>query len=124
MSIMKEETRNWLKKAEEDLGTAEDCLKIKRFHASAFFSQQAAEKALKALQIEKLGRFDKVHDLLTLADSVKATKGVVDCCIKLNPYYTITRYPDVEKSVKEQLVKGLPSTSKRVVEWAKQILKQ
>lgn len=70
MIIVKEEAKNWLKKAEEDLGTAEDCIKIKRFYAAAFYSQQAAEKALKALQIEKLSRFDKVHDLLTLADSI------------------------------------------------------
>lgn len=113
-----------MNRAEEDLGTAEDCIKIKRFHAVAFYSQQAAEKALKALQIEKLSRFDRVHDLLTLAASIKAPTEIVNCCLKLNPYYTITRYPDVEETIKEEAAKGLPKISRRVVEWAKQTLKQ
>jgi len=93
---MKEEITNWLKKSEEDLGTAEDCLKSKRLNACAFYSQQAAEKALKALQIQKFSRFDKVHDLIVLTDSVKAPDEITEYCIKLNPYYTITRYPDLK----------------------------
>jgi len=74
---MKNETKNWLKKAEEDL-----------------------------------------------ADSLKAPKEIVDCCVNLNPYYTITRYPDVEEAVKEETAKMLPEQSKMVLEWAKRILKQ
>lgn len=122
--LVKEETENWLKKAEEDLGTAEDCIKVKRFHAAAFYSQQAAEKALKALQIEKLDKFDKIHDLLTLADSIKAPKEIINYCLKVNPYYTITRYPDVGESLKGETAKELPKISRKVVEWAKQTLKQ
>ncbi|WP_204327927.1 HEPN domain-containing protein, partial [Proteus mirabilis] len=36
----------------EDLKTAEVLVEVKRYYASVFFSQQAAEKALKALYIE------------------------------------------------------------------------
>lgn len=36
---MKPEAERWLKKAEEDYGTSEDCFKSGRFSASAFFSQ-------------------------------------------------------------------------------------
>jgi len=120
---MKEETKKWLMKAGEDLGTAEDCMKSKRFSASAFYSQQASEKALKALQIQKFDKFDKVHDLLVLADSVKAPGQITNHCIKLTPYYTITRYPDVEEPISEDVARDLLDISKKVVEWVKQTLK-
>lgn len=120
---MKEEAEKWVKKAEEELGTAEDCIKSKRFSASAFYSQQASEKALKALQIQKFDKFDKVHDLLVLADSVKTPADITKYCIKLTPYYTITRYPDIEEPISEETAKDLLNKSKKVVEWAKQTLK-
>jgi len=37
----------WLDQAFADLKTARDCLKDGNFYATAFFAQQAAEKALK-----------------------------------------------------------------------------
>lgn len=98
-------------------------MKIRRFHASAFYSQQAAEKALKAMQIQMLSRFDRVHDLLTLADSVKTPEEILNCCLRLNPYYTITRYPDVGEPIAEKTAKEVVDKSRRVVEWVKQSLK-
>lgn len=59
---MRKETENWVKKAKEDVGTASYNLKGKR---------------LKAMQIEKLGRFDGVHDLLALAKSVEAPENII-----------------------------------------------
>ncbi len=79
---MKPEAEAWLAKAEEDFGTSEDCFKSGRFAASAFFSQQAAEKSLKSLQIERLNRFDKVHDLVVLSGSIAAPDDVVKSCIR------------------------------------------
>ena len=37
----------WWEQSEEDLATARSNLESGRYYASAFFSQQAAEKALK-----------------------------------------------------------------------------
>lgn len=113
MNEIKEESKNWLKESEDDLGTAKDCIKVRRFKASVFYSQQASKKALKALQIQKLGKFDKVHDLLTLADSVEASNDIIACCIKLNPYYITARYPDVGEIVSEDTAKELLENSKR-----------
>lgn len=118
---MRKETLKWLRQAEEDLKTAEACAKAERLDASAFYSQQAAEKALKAIQIQKLNRFEKTHDLLTLADSVKAPAGIIECCVKLNSYYTITRYPDVGEPIAKETIKDLLDKARKVVEWAKQI---
>lgn len=45
-----EEGLRWLDQAQADLKTAKDCLKDGNYYASAFFSHQAAEKALKGLE--------------------------------------------------------------------------
>lgn len=125
---MRKEIENWLKQAEDDFETAEVCLNNGKFNASAFHSQQAAEKALKALQIQKLGRFDRVHDILALAGTVNAPGEIITCCIRLTPYYTVTRYPDVGRTaivVVEETGRDLLGKSKRVIEWVKmQTLKQ
>ena len=99
------EAKKWFKKSKEDLDTAKACFRIKKFEASAFYSQQAAEKALEALQIKDTGEFSKVHDLLLLANKVGAPKHICDCCAKLSSYYTITRYPDIEEPISGAVVK-------------------
>ena len=116
---MKEETKNWLKKAEEDLGTAEDCLKSKRFSASAFFCQQAIEKALKALEIERLGKFDKTHDLYFLGKKLNLPKELVDICEEISEYYVETRYPDTYAVFEETKVSGALKKTRKVIEWTK-----
>ncbi|MBI2971448.1 MAG: HEPN domain-containing protein [Candidatus Aenigmarchaeota archaeon] len=121
---MKNETKAWLKKAKEDIETARYNLKGKKLNAAVFFAQQAAEKSLKAVQIERLGRFDRIHDLLTLAKSVSAPESVVESCASVNPYYTITRYPDSEDKTDEKTAKSLLKSSRKVLTWAKQTLKQ
>lgn len=73
---MRKEAKSWLDKAEEDFSTAQDCLTSKHFDASAFHAQQAAEKALKALQIQTHGRFDKMHDLVSL-EAVNSPNDII-----------------------------------------------
>ncbi len=46
---MREEAARWLSEAEWDLGNAEILYREKRWNAAAFYSHQAAEKAVKAL---------------------------------------------------------------------------
>jgi len=46
---MKQEVKNWLKKAEHDFVTSWVNFQQEIYDASAFFCQQAVEKALKAL---------------------------------------------------------------------------
>jgi len=104
---MKKETIDWLKKANDDIKTADFNLKGRRLDAAAFYSQQASEKALKAIQIEKLGNFRKIHDLVALAQSVNATDEIKKSCSIISPFYTIIRYPDViEKDKQENCVRN------------------
>ncbi|MEM0481575.1 MAG: HEPN domain-containing protein [Nitrososphaerota archaeon] len=46
-----EEGLRWLDQAKADMKTAKDCLETENYYASAYFAQQAAEKALKGYYI-------------------------------------------------------------------------
>jgi len=98
---MREEAELLWGQALEDLITAKVLLNSKRYYASVFFSQQAAEKALKALYIEnKKALPPKTHSLLRLADELNIQhEEVIDALIDLNPEYIVTRYPDAANGI-------------------------
>ncbi len=64
--------RAWLKKAENDLVTANQTLLLSDGPTDTvcFHAQQAVEKALKALLIDQNISFPKIHDPLRLLDMV------------------------------------------------------
>lgn len=93
---MRPESKRWLEQAQYDLETAQGNLEIRKYYASAFFSQQAAEKALKALAIEKTRELPKTHSLIELGNILKIKD---DDLIELTPEYTLTRYPDAANEV-------------------------
>lgn len=74
-------------RARKDLETAKANINIEQFYASAFFSHQATEKALKALYLSKKGEIWKIHDLVTLAEELGAPNDVIESCDSLNPHY-------------------------------------
>jgi len=117
------EAEEWWGKAKKDLETADYNLKGNMLDAAAFFAQQAAEKALKSLQIKKLGKFEKVHDLVLLAKSIDAPGKIIKLSEMIAPFYTITRYPDVEISYDKKKVSSIIEASEEVVKWVKEELK-
>lgn len=107
MSVEKKDAQalRWFSTAQEDMGAAEILHKNKKFAQSCFHSQQAGEKALKALyflnDVEPWG-----HSLLKLskefvgpADIMEELKTYEKTFRELDRYYISTRYPD-----------GLPGT--------------
>jgi HEPN domain-containing protein len=120
---MKEETKKWLEKANQDMDMAQYSFNGKKLDAAAFYSQQAVEKQLKAFQIEKFSEFDKTHDLISLAKKLNAPKEILDCCKDISPYYTVTRYPDLDQSINKEETIRLMKKSRRVMEWVNQSLK-
>lgn len=116
---MNDEVKIWLKKAEEDLITADICLKNERFEAAAFFSQQAAEKALKFLFVSKFNRLWKVHDLKILAEKIGASKEILELCDDLNPAYIETRYP-LNVDYDGEMAKDALISARKVVKWVKE----
>ncbi|MFQ6129761.1 MAG: HEPN domain-containing protein [Candidatus Hadarchaeaceae archaeon] len=114
---MRGEVKNWWKSGKNDLETARYNLNGNRLDAAAFFAQQAAEKVLKALQIKKLGKFERTHDLILLAKSVDAPMEVIQLCELIAPFYTVTRYPDVLVSYDKRKVSSVVEASEKVGEW-------
>ncbi|MBI2582551.1 HEPN domain-containing protein [Candidatus Woesearchaeota archaeon] len=91
---MRKETKNWWEQAKEDLKAAKINYDNKVYYVASFLSQQAAEKALKALLLELEQKIPKVHDLVFLAKKSQAPQGLIDQCDELTWVYIETRYPD------------------------------
>ena len=89
----------WLKKAENDLKTAERLLKMKDsdfIDAVCYHAQQSAEKHIKAYLIAKRINFPKSHDLTELVAKLPAKDRAEFSKIdihELNPYAVEVRYP-------------------------------
>ena len=92
--------KQWLKKAEKDLGLARDLVAENKpyLEAVGFHSQQAAEKFLKALLVHHQIEFPKTHNLGEILDLVASVdQNLADSlreATALNPYAIQVRYPD------------------------------
>ncbi len=88
----------WFEQAEADLKTATDCCSTGNYYASAFFSQQAAEKALKGLLYFKGFRAILTHSVLDLIDEAARLlplfKELGDYARELDRHYIGSRYPN------------------------------
>ena len=73
---MREEVTNWFKQAEADLKSAQNCKKSFDFYISVFASQQAVEKALKALCLFKLREFPKGHSIIYIARKAVMSQSI------------------------------------------------
>ncbi|MDI6805978.1 MAG: HEPN domain-containing protein, partial [Candidatus Bathyarchaeia archaeon] len=93
-----EEGLRWLDQAEADLKTAKDCLKDQNYYASAFFSQQSAEKALKGFLYSKGYRAIITHSVTELLEESskleKVFKEFLDHGKELDRHYIGSRYPN------------------------------
>jgi HEPN domain-containing protein len=93
------EIRQWLIKAEHDLGSARRLLTgdPPYLDTAVYHCQQAAEKALKAYLTLKDTPFQKVHDLSVLIDQCieldNSFEQISSISEILNPYATVFRYP-------------------------------
>ena len=128
---MREEAEKWLKQALEDLSTAKDTIATGHYYAAAFWAEQAAEKALKALLLQS-GRAIRTHDLNEILDIIKQELNLpVDeirlDASKLTSHYIVSRYPNAANSIPyilytkedaEELVKR----AERVIEWVRRNL--
>lgn len=126
---MRQETNLWLRQAREDLITAQVNFKGDRFYAASIFSQQAAEKALKALILEQTGATPpRTHDLIALGRRIEAPLEIVRALEQLNPAYAVSRYPDVLTDtipadfINKDLAKSHTADAEVILRWARQKL--
>jgi HEPN domain-containing protein len=95
---VRDEARWWLNTAEGDLGAAQDLLDTGRFNLCAFHSQQAAEKALKAVLAAR-GTAHRGHACLDLVNAlqdggVELPPGIEGSARRLDLHYVQSRYPN------------------------------
>lgn len=92
---MRDEARRWMQQAEEDLTTAMVNLDAERLYAASPFAQQAAEKALKSVLIERRQQMPpRSHDLVLLGEEAGVDPDVLPELEELSGTYVVTRYPD------------------------------
>ncbi|MCR4335878.1 MAG: HEPN domain-containing protein [archaeon] len=120
---MRKEVLDWLNAAEDDLNTAGILLEQGVFYASAFYSQQASEKALKGVYIYKFKKIALRHNIIGLASELNAPEKIVSACKKLNPHYVQSRYPDAAnalpaESYDEEIAEELLAEAREVFKWS------
>lgn len=127
---MREEVRRLWVQSWEDLRTAEILIENSRYYAAVFFSQQAAEKALKALYIHvKRELPPKSHNILELLNSLGVKReDLRDAAMDLTPEYIVTRYPDAANGVpaylyNERMAREHYEKAKVIIQFCEQILK-
>lgn len=128
---MREEAVLWLRQAERDLVKAEHDLVTRDWDSAAFWSQQAAEKALEALLIF-YGRVYRGHSLLSMAEIVREDLGIdvaeiIEDLRELTIHYTVSRYPNAANALPYELydehkARDLVERARRVVEWVRRAL--
>ncbi len=93
-----EEWERWFEDAKYDLDTAKDNLKMGRYNWACFQSQQAAEKALKAILIKYGKRAILTHSIRELIRECKRYIPEIEKFEKesyfLDAVYIASRYPN------------------------------
>lgn len=100
-----DEARRWLAVARKDLNAARMLLSAEPA-LSAFHSQQAAEKAVKALLASRNVAFRKTHDITELGHQCAALEPPLDPILQqaadLTEYAVVFRYLDAPREPDEQ----------------------
>ena len=129
------EAERWLKTAEGDLETAVVLLQNKKYPHSCFHSQQAGEKALKAvwylLEADPWGHSVKklIQNLENVdLDIKRRLDDVLKSAVLLDRYYIPTRYPNglpdliPEEAFLEEDAKAGIENAGKIIEAVKNIL--
>lgn len=115
------EAERWLRHAQEDLRAAEAIVDsgVLAPRLACSLSQQAAEKALKAVLVRVQVRFPRTHDLLVLHDLVPAGWQVKQAQLELAPLLTWVveaRYPGDWPDPSEQDARTALTQARAVVD--------
>ena len=91
-----------------------------------FDAQQAAEKAIKAVMLQRNVEFPYVHDLGRLLSLLEEAGELIPEVVRkaddLTRYALVTRYPGIARPVSEQEYAEAVEIAERVVQWAKEHL--
>jgi len=128
-----EKWADWLEEAEDDFNAAADLARLGRYAKACFLSQQAAEKALKALLIAKAGRYERTHSvyaLLLAAEKygIPIPPELKEAGEELDRHYVLSRYPNAwpwgppHVHYRQKDAESCLKNAKSVLEYVKRIL--
>lgn len=122
---IREQALWWLGVAERDLERAKRSLEEGDKGAATFWSQQAAEKALKAVLLATKGDFPKTHSIRRLFQELGSNLGLSDEeleeAYELTQFYYLPRYPDIVEGVPDEAISE--RTARRAVAIAERVVK-
>jgi len=120
---MKEETKRWWEKAQDDLEKARILFKNKKYDGTVFFCQQSIEKGLKAVMLKEKNTLKKIHDLVALGKEVALPSNLLEYCKEITSSYIYARYPDIEEQEDmEGIAKRFLIFSEEVLQWIRKKL--
>ena len=134
----KADVKSWLDRAIDDLKFAESGIKEGFYTQPCFISQQAAEKALKALIYSKEPNMDlkeikelKTHNLPFLLNKIesigiKIGEETKSSAKTLNRYYLPTRYPDIPDPIgnyTKEIANDALEKAEKIIEFVEEKLK-
>jgi HEPN domain-containing protein len=123
--------QKWAEQARYDLATARAMLATGRYLYVLFCCQQAVEKSLKALIVERTGDFPpRIHSLPRLVETLalELNEERMDFLAELSVFYIQTRYPEEMEPLaataanREKAASALRKTEE-TVEWLLSMLK-
>ena len=118
--VIQDFTRQWFKKAETDLLAAQTLAEAnsRDYFPSAFHSQQACEKFLKAYLVRHQIEFRKTHDLGHLLNLISRAdpkiQDELNSCVWLTPYGVEFRYPGEFLDVNQATAREALAEAKKV----------
>jgi len=119
-----DDPREWINRAESSLAQARARNSEVYFEDLCFSAHQAAEKALKALLLRRVGQFPYVHDIGELLRLLKdAGEMIPDDLWKakgLTDYAVETRYPGLFEPVTEEEYQEAVALAARCVAWVRE----
>jgi HEPN domain-containing protein len=114
MNVHDEIVKQWIEKADHDLGTAKLIfLHIPHYYDTiSFHCQQSVEKYIKSVLFFYNIEFKKTHNLVNLmgllSTKINKTDDLIEKAILLNGFSTQIRYPDeVIELTKEELERAI-----------------
>jgi HEPN domain-containing protein len=125
---VRKEAERLVRQARRDLDNARKIIATGAYEVTAFLSQQAVEKYLKAVWLEKLRkRAPATHALRELAEGLDLPAELLPRLNYLSPDYTVSRYPDAANGVPYELYDETVASAKvdaaeEVAEWVEKRL--
>jgi HEPN domain-containing protein len=117
-----DDPREWLNRARSNLARAKARIPDVYLEDLCLDAQQAAEKALKTLLIQRAVVFPYVHDLARLVTLLEAAGQEIPAVVRraenLTRYAGVTRYPGLAEPVTEEQYQEAVTIAEAVVQWA------